>query len=185
MTHQSVPTLEVVQLPMNWENASEAAIQFALRYKQYKINRGRKCKICIDEGETDEESKCELVCYGYFAPFHELICPSKMGWPLGMHKSKLQSDSCRRMYCETCYKANVFFCAWCGHHPWNGGDKRFCNECSPLTKCEECGYLLCTPDAVTVLVMDAHICTSSNVQTALELGVTHVSTMSIVRIYGI
>ncbi len=166
---------------MNWENgyASEAVIQFALRYKQYEINWGRKCKICINEGETDEESKCELVCYGCFAPFHKLICPSKMGWPLGMHKSKLQSDdSCRRgMYCETCYKANVFFCAWCGHHlEWRRqtilqwvftiNKVQISHIGNDLISMHQLRFWSCHD--VTVLLMDAHICTSSNVQTAWE-----------------
>ena len=145
MTQQPVSKLEVVQLPKNWiyAGASETAIEFARRYNRYKINRGRKCRICIDEGEDDEDCKCENVCYGCFAPFHEL-CPSKMGWPMEMITSNLYTDSsCQRMYCRACYKACVFCCSWCGDGPWNGGDKLFCNECSPLMKCEGCGDSAC------------------------------------------
>ena len=93
MTQQPFSKLEVVQLPENWiyAGASETAIEFARRYNRYKINRGRKCRICIDEGEDDEDCKCEDVCYGCFAPFHEL-CPSKMGWPMEMITSNLYTQ---------------------------------------------------------------------------------------------
>lgn len=127
---------------------SKAARQFNVWYEEYKRSRGinRKCKECVDDeymGE-DEDDGYKDVCYSCLEMFHDL-CPSMRSLPYQARQSNLRMDNnCWRRYCRDCYRKNVFCCSWCGDDLISRiGNKRYCHECSLLTKCERCGHSAC------------------------------------------
>lgn len=133
---QSNSSLEVVQLPIDWENgyASETACKFALVYKQYKSlirSRGRKCKECEEEGQFEE------VCYSCLGMFHG-VCPRMRSASFAEMGSNVNTDgNCMRQYCHACLESNEFSCSWCEEDQW-------CRECAPMTwKCNKCGDRAC------------------------------------------